>query len=441
MRKRREQAQNGYVRTELVGGREVYVACYASHLVDPQTGKRKRRIHRVQPPLGPLSKMTREQAEKKKDKVLRTILGKQMGKRDARTTFRWFVDHEFIPTKSPQWGPAMKDTSRRDRELYIYPYLGHLTLEEISTDVLQKSFLNQLGESGLNLSKPVVMRLKTHVFSMFKHAVETEYLVSNPAASSSYKLPRCKPKKKMVADLADVGRLINAISNDRDFVIMKLASVGTNPSEIFAMQWKGLHLDETTVEPTLDDFIEIRNSAYLGEFHEGRTKTEARERQAFVDSVEMKAALFRLREKSKGASPDALIFPGRIEGQTLWAGSFLREKMHPLARKLGISVPMTFQVLRRTFMTWMDNLGLDRLLTVQGVVGHTKGSEVTRGVYVQQRREKEAQLVRYYAAVAAEAAREYVLKQEKRVQKSVAQEIANVPLPVLKNAKTVGRVQ
>lgn len=195
---------------------------------------------------------------------------------------------------------------------------------------------------------------------------------------------------------------------------MKLAQQGAGAAEIFSIQTTAVHVDDTTLDLTLDDFVEIQNSAYRGKLVLNKTKCEARSRKLWIDSKEMKVALMRLLAEAKDDSPDALLFPSRIHGRTIWSGKYLQRQIHPIARAAGIRTALTFRILRRTFATWNDDLGLDQLRSVQRIMGHTPGSHVTRSVYVQQLDERDAALVREYARVCNEEAQQSTKQQQRK---------------------------
>ncbi len=78
-------------------------------------------------------------------------------------------------------------------------------------------------------------------------------------------------------------------------------------------------------------------------------------------------------------SADALVFPSEKTGRPMWPGVFLQKRIQPIAKTLGITVPVTFQVLRRSCTTLNQKNG--SLKDVQVHMGH--GSiETTGNVYM-----------------------------------------------------------
>ncbi len=73
------------------------------------------------------------------------------------------------------------------------------------------------------------------------------------------------------------------------------------------------------------------------------------------------------RLESSDTSPGVLVFPGR-GGRPLWVGSFLQKRIQPIAKALGITVPVTFQVLRRSCTTRNQKHGT--MKDVQAHMGH-----------------------------------------------------------------------
>ena len=74
----------------------------------------------------------------------------------------------------------------------------------------------------------------------------------------------------------------------------------------------------------------------------------------------------------------------------MWPGVFLQKRIQPIAKTLGISVPVTFQVLRRSCTTRNQKNG--SLKDVQVHMGH--GSiETTGNVYMMEIPDSVAQMV------------------------------------------------
>lgn len=193
-------------------------------------------------------------------------------------------------------------------------------------------------------------------------------------------MPICKATPKPVIDKADVLRLIQSITDVRDRLILLLGVFGgTRSSEAFGIQWgcyKG-------------DHIEIRNTAYRGQLHEWRVKRKASFRRISIPPL-IQRAFEQWKAHSSDTSPDALVFPSEKTGRPMWAGVFLQKRIQPIAKTLGITVPVTFQMLRRSCTTRNQKNG--SLKDVQVHMGH--GSiETTGNVYMMEIPDSVAQMV------------------------------------------------
>jgi len=126
--------------------------------------------------------------------------------------------------------------------------------------------------------------------------------------------------------------------------------------------------------------------AYDGKFYAGRLKT--RQSKAPIPVPEqVRPEIEAWRNLCNDTSPEALMFPtfgrGKQKGQAvpLWGKNFLKCRIIPLARKLGIPDRLiTFQVMRRTLGTDMQKHGT--LKDTQSILRHAS-IQTTGDVYVQ----------------------------------------------------------
>jgi integrase len=285
--------------------------------------------------LGAKSELRKWEAQEK----LRAIIERETGtvnpiKEDV--TLRWFYQQRFEPMRRGGWGENTRATNNYGMERYIFPALGDKKLVEFDRFCCQK-FVNELAERGM--SRGLVARSKTILWSLFDIAVDLEFLTKNPM--SKVTMPVCVPTPKPILSSADAGRLIQAISGARDRLILLLGVFGgPRASEVFGIQW----------DCYMGDYVEIRNTAYSGQLHKWKVKRKASFARIHLPQV-VQAAFERWRSECPDTSPDALVFANPKTGRPLWAGGWLRNHVKPVAESLGITVPMTFQVLRRSCAT------------------------------------------------------------------------------------------
>ena len=127
-------------------------------------------------------------------------------------------------------------------------------------------------------------------------------------------------------------------------------------------------------------------TAYEGQLYVGRLKTKQSKAPIAVPE-QVRPVIEAYKLICSDSSPDALMFPtfgrGERKGQPVprWGKNFLRWRIRPLARKLGIPDRLvTFQEMRRTLGTDMQKHG--SLKDTQGILRHAS-IRTTGDIYVQ----------------------------------------------------------
>jgi integrase len=396
MRRRRERNQTGWIETTASGE---YQAHWYEYVLDAATGRPKRK-HRSRI-LGSVKKMTLAKAEKELQRIV-TPLNAQVGaQQDGRLTFGEFYDSRYVPLKKGKWGVATRMAKKYDMN-YIRPALGHLALEEIDYQTLQM-FINDLAER--DFCEDVVRRCKVEIGSVLKLAVRLKFIPGSPAVF--VEMPVCKATPKPTLTRAELGALWKGITDARDQLILLIGTCcALNASELFGLVW----------ECVTPDSLLVRSTAYKGKLYEYRVKRKARMRAVPIPRV-IYDALMKWKSQCQAEAdarhpltPQSQLFPGRANNRkqgvgqreadagpvTIWSGTFLQKRIRPIALQLGISAPVTFQVLRRSFATW-NRVG--SLKDTQGIMGHAR-IETTGNVYSQDVPESERALVaNYYAEI------------------------------------------
>ena len=144
-------------------------------------------------------------------------------------------------------------------------------------------------------------------------------------------------------------------------------SLGPRTSEVFGF----------TADSWKDDVLEIKNTVYKGTLRRAKVKTDGSWRTVPVPP-DMRIMLQRWIEWS-GASGSDLLFPGKDGKSPMWPGVWLQKRVQSVARKLGITTTVTFQVLRRSFATRHRN----DLKDAAAVLGHANYATTTANVYAQ----------------------------------------------------------
>lgn len=395
MKRLRARNQNGWL-AETASGE--YQANWTEYVISMETGKPKRK-HRSQV-LGKIGNgkngtLRKCDAEKMLQKLVEPINAATYAKQDSRVTFQWFTENKFLPLWSGRWSRASEDHYRQYLRLYMYPVLGAIALEDINATIVQ-SWLN--GMAKRNLSKWVILKAKALAKTILEFATDVEhggFIVRNPMRSQFVVMPRCRASKKPVISMEQLQALWSAI--DEQWVHLAIVTgtiCAVRASELFGLVWE-------CVEPTR---LLIRSSAYNGKLSEWRVKRDASFRYVPINE-QLYRDFQRWKKMTDYVAAQDLVF-GNDSGEPRWSGSFLQKRVQPIARKVGITIPVTFQVLRRTFITENQN----ELKALQGVAGHASISQTGDG-YAQPITETQSALVDSYYWKIMNAA-----KPEKRVQ-------------------------
>jgi integrase len=340
--------------------RKYYYGCFNAYVKDEHGNEvpERRGVH-----LGFVSEITKSKArEKLQEEIFRVT--KQGRSATDKVTLDWFWENRFKPMRSGGWSQASRDSFECDWRNYIKPKLGDLPLSKFEKFLLQTHF-NELAAA--EYSEWVVKRAKTLLSSVFIEAVDLDFLKANPMAK--VKLPLCKVTEKPVIPRGDVIRLYIAIPALRDRLIFRIGVfLGARASELFGFTvdcWNG------------NDELSIRQTAWRGKLQKQQVKTRQSRRVVPVPP-EMKGMLERWLAES-GAKGSDLIFPGKDGESPLWPGTWQQKRVQSVAKKLGITVPVTFQVLRRSVVTRNRH----RLKDVGALVGHANYETTTANVYAQ----------------------------------------------------------
>jgi integrase len=334
-----------------------------------------------------MSQMSKAKAEKELARIVAPTNQSRGARPDGRMPFAEFYEKVFLPLKQSRWGAPMRSGFEGDVRRYVLPALGDVALEDLDYTLLQR-WLDNLAARDYSESK--VKNCKGWVRMMLKEARRLNYLTTNPMEFVG--LPQTRPTIKPILEVWELSQLLAAIKSPRDRLIVEIGTtVGLVASELFGLVWE-------CVQPGK---LIIRSTAWCGELRPYRVKRKARMRQVAI-SDEIYDDLMRWKAMTRKAGPGDLVFPGQGHRKPkshaysgpacMWPSTFLHFQIQPIARRLGILTPVTFQVLRRSFATHNKAGGKD----TQGVMGHSR-IETTMNVYAQDVPETERQLVEDYA--------------------------------------------
>ncbi|HEX8896126.1 MAG TPA: site-specific integrase [Terriglobales bacterium] len=191
-----------------------------------------------------------------------------------------------------------------------------------------------------------------------------------------------RPKPHITPEQFD--QLVNLISEPYSTMVYTCVLAGLRVSELIGLKWDDVHTDSLTIDERFS----------RGEW--GCPKTTASSATIGVDERVIQR-LHRLRQLevtinwgARGAkktfklvasdAPHDLVFQSLIKRCPMSDHNILSRHIKPAARKLGIGW-VNWQVLRRSYATWMVEAGADPK-AVQGQMRHSRIS-TTMDIYAQ----------------------------------------------------------
>ena len=338
--------------------------------------------------LGPADMDEREALE-----ALRHLIVQETGiTSDGTITLEGFAKSRWIPMHEGDWRKSSRETILQKLSR-IYERFAGIALKDIDSVMLQK-YINKLAETQ---SESTVKMARAYLKSIFSEATEQDYIRKNPARG--LRTPKqLKTTKRPFLSMEEIAALLKAanlsdlpvpVENEavgshgmvtQEFALLRLLLVtGMRPSEVFALKWRHIDLTEGNSTIILDSSVyhgELRN--FTKATREGETQVAVLEELAASVLTEWSAACLD-KSGADQLDPDAYIFPN-ADGGFIHEGNYLHRVLQPLAKRAKIATPLTFQVLRRTVLTWAADLG--SMKDAQAIARH-KTAQITANVYAQ----------------------------------------------------------
>jgi integrase len=338
--------QRGSVTVEGARGQRRYVGRY-------------RRDDGTQPkvPLGFVSEISLTEARTKLEAHVR-----EQGSRPQSSLTMTFSDYwtlHYEPRRKVRWSDATAAGYKAYLACYITPAFGNVRLADITPELVSAFF-----ERIRDHERSVVTKNWTMLNAVLEEAVDDDIISKSPMRRLSR--PKTRLPKKPVMEAVFLKKVLKAGKPDPfDSALLHVGTFCTlRTSEMLGLHWRSF----------CGDHFVIRDVAWEGEVYEDQTKNK--ERSVFIPPG-TRAALKRWRKVAKYTGPDDMIFASEV-GTPMSAHNIRNRIMVPLREKLKLPVPLTFQVLRRSFATRQQ----EHLKSVQSHLGHSSPG-TTAGIYMQ----------------------------------------------------------
>ena len=344
---RSRRYQRGWVETQGAKGRKQFVGRWRT-----DDGAKPKLV------LGYCSEMSLSEARVRLEAHVRG-----MGSRPTsatQITFRNYWLLNFAPRRKVRWSEPTERGYEQYMDAYLFPAFGEVRLADIEPQQIA-AFFDHLRK---NHARSVVQKAWTLLRSIIEDAVDDDILGKNPMRRVP--MPKTKLPQRPTLDTELVPKVLKAVENaPRNSAILHIGIFcAMRPAELFGLHWHSL----------CGDHFVIRDSAWKGKLLEDQAKVG--ERRVFVPPA-TRAAILRWHEECKDNQPDDLMFASK-KGNPLFADNFRKRVLMLLEKQLNLTVPLTFQVLRRSHATRNQKTPKD----AQAHLGH-KTLSMTLGTYAQ----------------------------------------------------------
>ena len=297
----------------------------------------------------------------------------------SATPFGEFVEGVYIPVTLQTMAQSTRSRYEGIIRNYLTPQFGGLCLRDITVLSVDR-FISGLGRS--KLSHESIDKIRDVLSSICESAIRYECLVKNPAAAVRLPKPKQGKRSKPYLTPQAFAVLIELIQEPYATMVYVAVYTGLRVSELIGLRWSDIHEDSITIDErycrgdwgcpkseSSNATVEV-NAAVIDRIQRLKTLT-----------VEVKAGRAKRQYLAvKGTGPDDLVFQSLRTGAPMRDNNILVRHIKPAGRKLGVPW-VNWQVLRRSFATWLKLAGAD-VKDAQALMRHSRAS-TTLDVYQQ----------------------------------------------------------
>ena len=315
--------------------------------VDKNERKRKEKRHL----LGYCDEMTKREAERVKDEVMRQV-NRQVYAIESHIPFESVVE-KYRENHVPTVGSSTREKYGCHLDNHILPYFTGKRLSEVDTESIQR-FLNCKIEEGLEWwTRNDLRNLLSGIFTKAADWGYWDLAIPNPVSRTSIGRKHWKRDRRTLTD-GEFRRLLMALPALIQLMIMTAVSTGLRVSELLGLKWRAVDL--------VRGWISVTERYYRGDTDV--TKSPDAERN--LPLAELVEAYRRL--KPLDAEPEDYVFGEG--GGPLDDRNILKNYIRPAAERLGLYFPgFGWHSFRRENNTRMQDLGAS-LQDAQAQAGH-----------------------------------------------------------------------
>jgi integrase len=297
----------------------------------------------------------------------------------SATNFAEFVEAVYVPVVLSKMAKSTQGRYQGIIRHYLKPQFGALCLRDISVLAADR-FLAGLGTT--ELSHESMDKIRDVLSSVLQSAVRYELLVKNPVEGLTLPKPKRGKRSKPYITPQQFSALVQLIREPYSSMVYVSVHTGLRASELIGLRWRNVHEDSITVDERCcrGDWGCPKSEASNATVAVNRAVIERIHALKAVTVVQKAGRGTRKYPAVKAAGPDDLVFQSPMKGAPMRDNNILVRHIKPAARKLGLPW-VNWQVLRRSFATWLKLAGAD-VKDAQALMRHSRAS-TTLDIYQQ----------------------------------------------------------
>lgn len=297
----------------------------------------------------------------------------------SATKFEDFVESVYKPTVMPLMAQSTQDRYGSVMKNHLVPAFGQSCLRDL-TPLAAQRFLSGMADS--ELSHESRDKIRDVLSSILGSAVQYGLLVKNPVEGLRLPPPKRGKRIKPYIPPNMFEGLLKLIAEPYATMVYVAVYTGLRASELIGLRWRSVHEDSIAVEERCcrGEWGAPKSDASNATIAVNRAVIERIQRLKTL-VVEVKAGrALRRYPAVKSDGPYDLVFQSPVKGVPMRDNNILVRHVKPAARKLGIPW-VNWQVLRRSFATWLKLTGAD-IKDAQALMRHSRAS-TTLDIYQQ----------------------------------------------------------
>jgi len=297
----------------------------------------------------------------------------------SATPFADYVQGVYEETVLPVKAKSTQERYRSVIRNHLLPAFGEVCLRDLTPQAVQRYFSDMAASP---LSRESQDKIRDVLSAILGSAVKYGYLVKNPAEGVLLPPAKNGRRSKPFIRPEQFEALVALIAEPYATMVYVAVLTGLRVSELVALRWRNVHADAITIDERYcrGDWGAPKSEASSATIPVNRSVIERIERLKTLTVSIRSGRAVRRYPAVKTAGPVDLVFQSPVKAAAMRDNNVLVRHIKPAARKLGLDW-VNWQVLRRSFATWLKMAGAD-VKDAQALMRH-RWANTTLDIYQQ----------------------------------------------------------